>query len=38
LNPNQIDRATFLKSLTEVKVSNKGAVTSAAKVKENEEK
>ena len=38
LNPNQIDRTKFLKSLTEVKLSNKSALTGAQTGKENKQK
>ncbi|MEP7149117.1 MAG: TolC family protein [Acidobacteriota bacterium] len=38
LNPNQIDRSKFLKSIMEVKLSNKSAATGAGTGKENREK
>ncbi len=38
LNPNQIDRSKFLKSIMEVKLSNKTAATSSGTGKENKEK
>ncbi len=38
LNPNQIDRSKFLKSIMEVKLSNKTAATRAETGKENKEK
>ncbi len=38
INPNQIDRTKFLKSLMEVKLSNKSALTGAQTGKENKEK
>ncbi len=38
LNPNQIDRSTFLKSLSEDRLSSKSAVTAVPIRKENKEK